>query len=86
MVTETPQHAAGHLAIAAYRDRGSIPAPPAGFTEDASRLETIAVETHVVPARGTEDALLALFSQARAAGRPIAIAGALQTGALTVAS
>jgi len=80
-------HPAGHLAIAAYRDRGSIPAPPAGFTEDASRLETIAVETHVVPARGTEDALLALFSQARAAGRPIAIAGARHTmGGQTSAS
>jgi FAD/FMN-containing dehydrogenase len=77
----------GHLAIAAYRDRGSIPAPPAGFTEDASRLETVAVETHVVPAQRTEETLRALFSRARTAGRPIAIAGARHTmGGQTSAS
>jgi FAD/FMN-containing dehydrogenase len=69
----------GHLAIAAYRDRGSIPAPPAGFAEDASRLETVAVETHFVPGNGTEEALRDLLFRARAVGRPIAIAGARHT-------
>jgi FAD/FMN-containing dehydrogenase len=68
-----------HVALAAYRDGGSLPAPPPGFVEDASRLETVPVEAHTLSPHGFERELRALLARARSARTPIAIAGARHT-------
>jgi FAD/FMN-containing dehydrogenase len=67
------------VALSALRDRGTIPPTRAGFAEDASRLDEVPVDLHVLPAAGTEDALGAILSQARAEGRAVSIAGARHT-------
>ncbi len=69
----------GHVALSALRDHGTIPPARAGFAEDASRLDEVPVDTHVLPAAGTEDALGALLAHARAEGRAVSIAGARHT-------
>src|SRR5258706_12165852 len=70
---------AGHIALSALRDRGTIPKPRPGFAEDASRLDEVPVDLRVLPAEGTEEALGAILSQARASGTAVSIAGARHT-------
>ena len=40
---------AGHVAISAWNDRGTIPQPRPGFAEDASRLGEVPVDIHILP-------------------------------------
>ena len=68
-----------HLALAGLADRGTLPAPRAGFAEDASRLEAVPVQTHFISADDTEAEIRALVAGAHETGRPIAIAGARHT-------
>ena len=69
----------GHIALSALHDRGTIPPARAGFTQDASRLDEVPVNTYALPSAGTEEALGTLLLQARADGKAVSIAGARHT-------
>src|SRR5262249_22538275 len=69
----------GHVALSAIRDRDTLPPPREGFAEDASRLDEVPVDLHVLPAEGFEEALGALLARARAEGKAVSIAGARHT-------
>lgn len=68
-----------HVTLSALNDHGSAPPVPTGFARDASGLELVPVETHVLPSDAPERVLRELLGRARNEKRPIAVAGARHT-------
>ena len=70
----------GHLGLAAWRERGEVPPVPDGSADDASRLNEVKVaETVVVSDSNAAETVAAAIARARAAKRPVCIAGARHT-------
>jgi FAD/FMN-containing dehydrogenase len=71
---------AGHLSLAAWRERGELPPVPDGSADDASRMNEVRVgETVRVSEAKAHETVADALARARAAKRPVCIAGARHT-------